>query len=142
MKPKAWLKSAKTNFLLMASRSLTSLQPLSRPNAVLRASPESLPLIVCSIAVRAASPPRRCHPRKYATKCLAIKTSWYEAFREGRYGLVAENRIGRGYRGPDARHVSLISRVDFRRQLRGRRPTGGLERPPFHGAAVRLRAAP
>src|SRR5437879_1434789 len=41
MKPKASLKSLNTNFFVMASRSLTSLQPDSFARALLRASPVS-----------------------------------------------------------------------------------------------------
>ena len=41
MKPKAWLKSLKTNFFAMASRPVTSDQPLSRASADFRASPVS-----------------------------------------------------------------------------------------------------
>src|SRR4051812_11046969 len=41
MKPKASLKSPNTNFLVIASRPVTSLQPESLPSAVLRAAPVS-----------------------------------------------------------------------------------------------------
>ena len=41
MKPNAALKSANTNFFVIASRPETSLQPVSLASAALRASPDS-----------------------------------------------------------------------------------------------------
>src|SRR2546425_4816420 len=52
MKPKASLKSLKVNFLLMASRPATSLQPLSLASAALRALPVSFSAMICTSRAR------------------------------------------------------------------------------------------
>src|ERR1700737_3550292 len=51
MKPKASLKSLKVNFLLMASRPSTSLQPSSLASAVLRAAPVNFSAMPRSLAI-------------------------------------------------------------------------------------------
>src|SRR6266702_231296 len=56
MKPKASLKSLHVNFLLMASRPFTSLQPLSLARALWRAAPVNF-----SAMVRTSCSPRLCH---------------------------------------------------------------------------------
>src|SRR6266849_3615858 len=56
MKPKASLKSLNVNFLLMASRPFTSLQPLSLARALWRAAPVNF-----SAMVRTSWSPRLCH---------------------------------------------------------------------------------
>src|SRR5215831_16789440 len=56
MKPKASLKSLNVNFLLMASRPFTSLQPLSLASALWRAAPVNF-----SAMVRTSWSPRLCH---------------------------------------------------------------------------------
>src|SRR5262245_20493961 len=56
MKPKASLKSVNVNFLLMASRPFSSLQPLSLASALVRALPVNL-----SAMVRTSWSPRLCH---------------------------------------------------------------------------------
>src|SRR6516225_8367837 len=56
MKPNASLKSRNVNFLLMASRPFTSLQPLSLASALWRAAPVNF-----SAMVRTSWSPRLCH---------------------------------------------------------------------------------
>src|SRR4029077_4273465 len=135
MKPKASLKSAKTNFLVMASRSFTSLQPLSRASALLRAAPESF-CAMCKL------PGGRQQSRKCRAKSLPTKRQDVPAgFLGGRYGLVAQDRIGRRHGGPYPCDISIVSGLDFRCQLRQWRPAAGLERAFVPGAAVSVRAA-
>src|SRR5260370_36314061 len=74
MKPKASLKSLKLNFLLMASRPLTSLQPLSVASAALRALPVNFSVMIAPQLVPCGTHPLRRWPQRLSYRgfdCLA-----------------------------------------------------------------------
>ena len=75
MKPKAALKSSNVNFLLMASRPLTSLQPVSLASAVLRASPVSFCAMVAYLSMRPIVPESRAAATRKGGRAY-LPTAW------------------------------------------------------------------
>src|SRR5215813_10866439 len=142
MKPNASLKSRNVNFLLMASRPFTSLQPLSLASALLRAAPVNF-----SAMVGTSWSPRLCHESPSAGHSQRRPERLpNQKSRAGRLVccggpdvLVAEYRHDRRNGGACARHFPVVSGLDFCRQLGHGRSGGGLARTRLPGAAVRVR---
>src|SRR5262245_24164998 len=144
MNPNASLKSLNTNRLVMASRSLTSLQPASLASAVRRASPVSFwvisaPLLSLSSAV--------ILPRIGSGVLLAMPiVSHYLPIDRSTtcevsvHVLVPEYRLDRQHAGPRAHYLPLVTGLDLCCELRVGRRAGGLVQPRVLAAAVRLRA--
>src|SRR6516162_1978857 len=108
MKPKASLKSLNVNFLLMASRPFTSLQPLSLASALWRAAPVNF-----SAMVRTSWSPRLCHESPSAghsqRRLERLPKSRAQPAAEGPHVLVVEYRHHRWNGGARARHLPVVS---------------------------------
>src|SRR6202048_78823 len=104
MKPKASLKSLKLNFLLMASRALTSLQPLSVASAALRALPVNFSAMIGPQLFPGPLPPRIDESLSHAVHC-GTQPDAYIAYS---CGPVA----ARDWFSMDLRNVAIIAHVD------------------------------
>src|SRR5262245_10117963 len=113
MNPKAWLKSLNTNFFAMASRPGTSDHPLRRASADFRPSAVNFCAMMNLTAPNAQASQRvRANPTFYRSNPTI----------RGIHVLVIKYRQGGGDCRPRTSYFPLVSRVDFRGELRiGRR---------------------
>src|SRR5690349_9708003 len=73
MNPQAWLKSANWNFFWIASRPVTSAQPVSEPSASLRALPVSLAVMSLLLLWRQACLIAGAEPRLASVQEASVK---------------------------------------------------------------------
>src|ERR1700686_2956586 len=115
MKPNASLKSRNTNFLVMASRSLTSLQPASLASGALRPSLVSFcPIVLTLINYR--DPQIAWESPPATTTLVKLRTRYGGCALRGVHALVREYRHDRRYGGPRPHHIPAIPGLDFRRR--------------------------
>src|SRR5260370_6730917 len=119
MKPNASLKSLNVNFLLMASRPFTSLQPLSLARALWRAAPVNF-----SAMVRTSWSPRLCHESPCAghsqrrpERLPNREQSRRLVCAEGPHVVVAEYRHHRRNGGAPPPQPSVVFWLEFSRPL-------------------------
>src|SRR5215475_2718575 len=149
MKPKASLKSLKVNFRVMALRSFTSPQPGSLASALLRALPVSFSAMVATSRVSIVPRIALCRPLAKAIPALTYLRARQLILRPddqrqpiapplllpgGPDVLVAQCRHHRRNGGPRPRDLPVVSGLDFRRELGGRRRDDGVARTRVHGA--------
>src|SRR5215831_16918698 len=147
MKPNASLKSLNVNFLVIASRPSTSLQPSSLASALLRV----LPVSFSAMAMTSAPIVPRMRPRRPLANTARTPTYRLKgrpvgpptrSDAAGDYDvLVAQYRQDRRNGGPHPRHFPVVFRLDLRRELGRGRTAGRLARSRFSGAVVRVRGS-